>query len=443
MKAKFPHPIIILLGFISFAALSTLFIQSGEYDRVLDEVTGRNIVVPGSFHPVADQNATVYDVFLSIPEGFIEGSEIIVLILLMGSSFYVIEKTGALQAGIESLIYTFRKSKALLLSILGIFFGFCGASIAMQEEVIALVPLLMLISKKLHYDVRALIALSLGCAMIGSSFSPINLFGSLLAINIAELPPSEGFVLRASVMVFALTVWIAYHIRFGKNKSETEVPKEFQKVKLSLQNQLVLAIMLVGILVLGWGVMEGGWGFNEMSSFFFAVGLVAGLAGKLGLNGVASAYVEGFKEMIFAGVIVGLARSVYLILQDSQIIDPLIQALFEPLEYLPPQLAALGMMLSNSIIHIPVPSTSGQAILTIPLAAPLADLLGLSRQVAIFAYQYGAGLLDLISPTNGAIMAVIAGSGIKYNDWIRYAIKPFALIYGIGLAITILSIYLF
>ncbi len=444
MKIKFPHPFIILLGFVVLSALATFIIPSGQYDRELNEETGREVVVPGSYHEIEDRNASVYDIFLSVPKGFIEGADIIVLILLLGSAFYVIEKTGALEAGLTALISTFGKAKSLLFYLLSVFFAVCGATFAMQEEIIALAPVLIIFSKRIDYDLRSVIAIVLGSSLIGASFSPLNPFGSLLALNTAELDPSEGFVFRLVFLGLAIFIWATYHIRAGKLNISKEAEKEAIKAEpLSARHRIILLLTLVGIGSMGWGIISQDWGFNEMSACFFAVGIAAGLVGKLGPNGVARAFTEGFSEMIFAGMIVGLARSVYLVLQDALIIDTIIYGLFQPLETLPAPLAVTGMMISNSLIHFPVPSTSGQALLTIPLAAPLTDLLGLSRQVAVFTYQYGAGLVDIFSPTNGGMMAVLAAAGINYDHWFKYIWKPVLIILGLGLAISILSIYWF
>jgi len=444
MKLSFPHPIIILLSFVVISALATLIIPSGEFDRVLDEQTGRAVVVPGSYHEIEDRNASVYDIFLAVPEGFIEGADIIVLILLLGSSFYVIEKTGALEAGLTALISSFGKAKSLLFYLLSIFFALCGATFAMQEEIIALAPVLVIFGQRINYDLRSIVAIVLGSSLIGGSFSPMNPFGSLLALNTAELDPSEGFIYRLAFLALAILIWTTYHVRAGKLKGATNDETEIlSNTPLSLRHKIILLLTLVGIGAMGWGIVIQDWGFNEMSACFFAVGIAAGLVGKLGPNGTARTFAEGFGEMIFAGVIVGLARSVYLILQDSLIIDTIIYGLFQPLESLPTPLAVTGMFISNSLIHFPVPSTSGQALLTIPLAGPLTDLLGLSRQVAVFTYQYGAGLVDVFSPTNGGMMAVIAAAGISYNYWLRYIWKPILIIMALGLTASILSIYSF
>lgn len=443
MKLSFPHPLIILLGFIVVAAIGTLFIQSGSFDRILDENTGRQIVVSGSFKAVEDINPSFFEILKTIPEGFIAGADIIALILLIGGAFYIVEKTGAIQAGIEALIYRFRKYQYLLFYLLGMVFAFGGASISMQEELIPMIPIFVILATKLNYDLRAIIAITLGSSLVGAAFSPINPFVGLLAQNIAEVPLFSGVLFRSIFMVLAVFSWITYHIKFGKLKNGDQLNTEFSPSPISLKYGIILLLSFGGIGVMIYGIIALDWGYIEMSALFFVIGIVCGLLGGMGLNGTARTYVSGFGEMIFAGMIVGLARSVYLVLEKGEIIDPLIQALFSPLESLPEALAVAGMFVSQALVHIPVPSTSGQAVLTIPLTAPLADLIGMSRDVAVLAFQYPAGLMDILTPTNGGMMAIIAGAGISYKDWISYIWKSWLFIAAFALIACFLSILLF
>jgi uncharacterized ion transporter superfamily protein YfcC len=424
MKLSFPHPLIILLGFIVMAALATLIIPSGSFDRVLDELTGREIVVPGSFKLVEDVNPSFWEILKAIPEGIIAGADIIVLILILGGAFYIVEKTGALQAGIEALIYRFRNSRFLLFYILGFVFAVGGASISMQEELIPMVPIFVILATKLNYDLRAVLAITLGSSLIGGAFSPINPFVGVF-------------------LVVALFAWITFHMKIGKIKTAVQLTSEFKPSPLSLRYGVILVLSFGGIGVMVYGITALDWGYTEMSALFFVVGILCGLIGGMGLNGTARTYVSGFGEMIFAGIIVGLARSVYLVLEKGLIIDPLIQGLFSPLESLPEALAVAGMFLSQALIHIPVPSTSGQAVLTIPLTAPLADLIGLSREVAVLAFQYPAALMDMLAPTNGGMMAIIAGAGISYKDWIAYIWKSWLFIAALALGACFLGIVFF
>jgi uncharacterized ion transporter superfamily protein YfcC len=191
-----------------------------------------------------------------------------------------------------------------------------------------------------------------------------------------------------------------------------------------------------------YGLTNWNWDYNEMSAIFFAMGLLVGIIGNLGINGTAKAYAEGFAELIFAGIIVGLARSIYMVLQEGQIIDTIIYGLFQPLENLPLGLSAFGMMISQAILHIPVPSTSGQAVLTMPLLTPLADLIGMSRQIVVLAYQYGAGIMDLVTPSNGALMAILAAAGISYKEWISFAWKPILAIFLVAAVSVVAGVFL-
>ncbi|HSF54932.1 MAG TPA: hypothetical protein VLA71_14350, partial [Algoriphagus sp.] len=233
------------------------------------------------------------------------------------------------------------------------------------------------------------------------------------------------------------------HIRWGKSKLSALELDDFKPVKISKSHGFILLLTMAGMIIMPWGIIQQNWGYNEMSAMFFVIAIACGLIGKMGINGTARAYSQGFGEMIFAGIIVGLARSVYLIMEKAQIIDTLIQAMFSPLESLPTALATVGIFISQGLIHAAVPSTSGQAVLTIPLASPLTDLLGVSRQIAVLTYQYPAGLMDLIIPNNGGMMAVIAAAGIAYNDWISYLWKSWLLLAGIGLISSILALLWF
>lgn len=433
MKLNFPHPFVILLGFILLSWIAAYFIPSGSFERVLDEATGREIVVPGSFQEKEKVNLGIEEMVVSIPEGIILGSDILVLILIIGGAFYVVEKTGALQVGVEALIYRFRGNNFILLILISVAFSIAGATIAMQEEIIAMVPVLLVLSKKLEYDIKAIVGLTLGSSLLGAGFSPINPFNGLLGQKLAELDVAEGLVFRLLVFVTALSIWTFLMIRKGKSESSSQEQLNFKPTTIGWRNGLILTLSLGGILAMGWGITQKDWGYNEMSALFLVIGISCGLIGKLGINGTAKTYSEGFGEMIFAGVIVGLARAVYLILEKGQIIDSVIFALFSPLEGLPDQIAVVGLFFSQCLIHIPVPSTSGQNVLTIPLATPLMDLLGISRQLAVLSTQYATNLMDMLTPTNGGMMAVIAAAGVQYQDWIRFIIKSWLSLLGISL----------
>jgi uncharacterized ion transporter superfamily protein YfcC len=441
MKPSFPHPIIILLSFIFIAGLSTSFIQSGSFDRVLDEKTGREVVVTGSFKAVEDVNLGLGDILLAIPAGIIARADVLVLILLLGGAFFVIEKTGALQVGIESLIYQFRNNPYWLFYLLGFICSICGAVFYMSEEFIGLIPIFVLLAKKTQYDLRAILAIGVGSAIVGAAFSPFNPFGSLIAMKIAQVDPAVEIVFRLVFFTFAIFVWISYHTKFGKIKINNSTSVEIKKTVISTPHRIILTLTTIGIGLMVWGVAVQGWDYNQMGVMFFVVGFICGIVGGLGLNGTARSFSTGFSEMIFAGVVIGLAQAIYLILEQGMAIDPIIHGLLQPLEKLPNQIAAVGLYLSQALIHIPVPSTSGQAVLTMPLVTPLTDLLGMSREIAVLTYQYPSTLMDLMTPTNGTILAILAAADIKFNDWVAYIWKSWLLIFAVGLLAVIIALF--
>jgi uncharacterized ion transporter superfamily protein YfcC len=442
-KASFPHPMVIMLAFVVLATISTYVIPGGKFERKLDPNTQREVVIPGSYSQSESAPVGFWDMLVKIPEGIIAGADVVVLILILGGAFFIVDKTGAFQAGLEFLVHRFEKATSLLLAMLGLVFGAAGALNGLQEEIIAMVPVLMILARNVGYTPLSVIAISLGSAIIGGSFGPSNPFSVLIAQKVAGVDVFSGGMFRMFFLALALAFWIIYFVRTGKEKANPFASSQTKSTKLAGFHQLILLLVASTFTIMILGLSRWNWGYNEMSAVFFAMGLLVGWIGRLGINGTAKAYADGFSEMIFAGIIVGLARSIYLVLNEGQIIDTIIYGLFSPVESLPASAAGLAMMVAQALLHIPVPSTSGQAVLTMPLLSPVADLTGMSRQVVVLAYQYGAGLMDLVTPSNGAIMAILAAAKISYNDWIRNAWKPILVLFGLGAVAIVCSVWYF
>jgi uncharacterized ion transporter superfamily protein YfcC len=174
------------------------------------------------------------------------------------------------------------------------------------------------------------------------------------------------------------------------------------------------------------------WDFDGLATIFFVLGVVAGLVGGLGVEGTAEAYVEGFRSMAFAGILIGFARAISVVLADGHVIDTIVNGLSTPLQGLPAVVSGLGMMIMHTVVHVPVPSVSGHAVLTMPILVPLSDLLGITRQATVLAYQYGAGLCEIVTPTNGALMAVLAAAGVRFEHWLRFVLPLFLILFALG-----------
>ncbi len=435
---KFPNAFVIILSSILFAWVLTFIIPKGNYQREFDIVNNRNNVVPNSYEQKEAPQLSAFNALLAIPKGIAGRADLITLILLLGGCFYLIEKTGALNQGLNQLITLLKGKELFALAIIILLFFSAGFTIGLQEEIIALTPILLLFGRTLGYNPSTIVTASYGSAVVGAAFSPFNPFGVVIAQKEAELELLSGTAYRLVFLLIAAVVWTLIILYYARKNRVEKIKLELEITGLTVRNKIILALLALTFAIVTYGLIVLSWGFIEMSACFFALGLVCGLIANFGFNKTTELYVDGFKEMVFACIVIGLANSISIILSEGFIVDTIVYGLFSPLKNIPPSISAVLMMVSQAILHFPIPSYSGQAILTMPILTPLADLIGLSRQVCVLAYQYGAITLDLIVPTNGALMAVLALAGIKYNHWVKFIIKPTFFILGIAtLAILI------
>lgn len=438
---RFPHPLALLTACILLAAALTWVLPPGEFQRVEDAETGRTIVVAGTYAPVERAPVGPFAAIVAIPRGMIDAADVVFLVMLVGGAFVVIDRTGALRRGIDRLALLLRDHGGWVIPLSCLAFATGGAIENMQEEIVALVPVLLVLTRRFGFDPVTAVAMSLGAAAVGSAFSPVNPFQVVIAQRLADVPLFSAAGFRIAVFAPALALWIGGTMRHARRTATApDQTSELAGEPLDRRSGLILLLVAAAFAVFIAGMLRLGWGFNEMSAIFFVLGVVAGLVGRLGINGTAAAYVQGFREMAFAAVIIGFARAIYVVLADGRIIDTIVNGLAAPLAGLPAGLSAIGMVAVQALLHVPVPSVSGQAVLTMPILVPLSDLLGLARQVTILAYQYGAGLCDLITPTNGALMAIIAAAGVRYDRWLRFAMPLYLLLVAVGIVAILIAI---
>ena len=442
-RLSFPHPLTLLTACILAAALGSYLFPAGQYERRADPVTGRDVVVAGTYHHVDSRPVGLFEALVAIPKGLTAAGSVIFLVFLVGGAFTVVDETGALRQAVGWLVRRLANRETLLIPIVSLAFATGGALENMSEEIIALVPVLLLVTRRLGFDALTAVAISIGAAGVGAAFSPINPFQVQIAQKLAGVPLLSGFAFRSCILAIALAGWIAGTWRHATRTRV--VPEDTGEVSsmtmvLDTRRAIVLVLVIATFVVFVYGVMELGWDFDQMSALFFAMGVAAGLIGGLGTAGTANAFVTGFGSMAYAAMIIGFARAIFVVLDQGRIIDTIVNALVTPLRSLPVTLSALGMLIVQAALHGPVPSVSGQAVLTMPVLIPMSDLIGLSRQVVILAYQYGAGMTELLTPTNGALMAVTAAAGVKYGDWLKFAVPLFAALLGLGAVAIVVAI---
>ena len=423
-----PHPLTLLTACIIVGAALSWIVPAGQYERRDDPATGKRIVIAGTYHHVEPNPVGPFGALLAVPHGLADAASVVFFVFHVGGAFTVVEETGALRQAVAGLVTRLGDRGTLVIPIVSLGFAAAGALENMQEEIIALVPVLLLVTRRLGFDAMTAVAISIGSAAVGAAFSPINPFQAQIAQKLAGLPLLSGWLFRVAVMGVALAVWIAGTWRHAMKTRMPPAHTDVRVTAFSARLAIVLVMVIATFATFIYGVLRLGWDFDQMAALFFAMGLLAGLVGGLGAGGTAQAFVNGFASMAYAAMLIGFARAIFVVLDQGRIIDTIVSGLVAPLEHLPLALCALAMMTAQAIIHVPVPSVSGQAVLTMPVMVPVSDVIGLSRQVTVLAYQYGAGLTELVTPTNGAIVAVAAAAGVKFGDWLGFALRLYLLL---------------
>jgi len=442
-SSRMPHPLALLVACVVVAAALSYVLPAGEYDRREDPGTGRKVVVAGSYRAVAPHPVGPFEALVAIPQGMADAASVIFLVFLVGGAFNVVDRTGAFRQGVQWLSRRLASRTEWIIPIVSIAFATAGAVEGMWEEIIALVPVLLLLARRVGFDQLTVVSMSLGAAGIGSTFGPVNPFSVGIAQKLAELPLLSGLWFRLAVMVPGVGIWIWGTMRHAARHRVPVAADEEGEVSDMLPRHVITLVAVAATLAFYvFGTLKYGWGFDEMSALFFLMGTAVGLLGGLGVTKTSDAFIEGFRSMAYGAILIGVARAIFVVLDHGRIVDTIIQALVTPLAQLPTSLFAIGMSFVQTAIAFPVPSSSGRAVLTMPILVPLSDLLGLSRQVTVLAYQYGPGIAGQIMPTDGALMAILALAGVRYEQWLRFSVPLCGALFvlslmAIGIAVAI------
>ncbi len=437
---KFPHPLSLLFVCILVAASLTWVLPAGQYERRQDEATGRSIVVSGSYRTTGANPIGPGQALVAIPKGMADAGSVIFFVFLIGGAFSAVDKTGALRSLVDVLVLKSEGRGILVIPVVAVLFATLGALENTQEEIIALIPVLLLLTRRLRLDPLVAVAMSAGSAAVGASFSPLNPFQVLIAQKLSQLQPGSGAGFRTAFLLVAVAGWIVATMRYSaRTRGPLDQPatEPVTAVSMDGRNLVILATVVTAFGVFVVGIMKFNWDFDQLSAPFVAMGIGAGLVGGLGVSGTAIAFAEGFASMASAAMMIGTARAISVVLDQGHVIDTLVYSLVTPLATLPSYASALGMMILHVAVHVPVPSVSGQAVLTMPVLIPVGDLVSIPRQAVVLAYQYGAGLTDIVTPTNGGMMAVLVAANVPFEKWIRFALPLFGALLALGgLAVT-------
>ncbi len=442
-KFPFPDTYVLIVCLMLLALILTYLIPSGTFDRVTEG--GREIVQPGTYHTVEQTPVGIGQFFMAIPSGLLKNAITVFFIFIIGGAFGVVNATESLHRLIAQVIHrtgaSSRRSEWVIV-LLVVMFGLAGGVIGMAEECLAFLPILITLTIGLGYDAVVGAAIVLMGVAMGYGAAPINPFTVGLAQSIAGLPMFSGMWLRWIFWCVSVVLLSGYLVRYCRKISRNperslvygEDYSEFslkdihtEHAVLTKRQVATLAVFFGGIALLMVLIVVKSWYLHELVAYFFVLGILCGLIYGMTPNEIARHFVAGMSEMTYPAILVGLASAISIIMEQGQILDTIVYGCSRVLDFAPTVLKGGIMMLIQSVINLFVPSGTGQAIVTMPLMAPLADVSGLTRQISVFAYQMGDGFSNAIVPTLGMLMAGISMGKISYGRWARFAGKWLAI----------------
>jgi uncharacterized ion transporter superfamily protein YfcC len=435
-----PHPLVMLFGIIVLTAVLSYIIPAGEFQREM--VDGRERVIPGTYERVEQTPLSFLDTFLAIPGGFQSAIAIIFIVLSSGIMFGVLENSGM----IENAIGTFIKKmgverKFLLVVVMTYLFGALGVFVGYENN-IALIPLAAITSLAIGGDLMLAASIAVGGVTVGFGLSPVNPYTVGTGHTIAQMPMFSGWELRLILCLVSLTFLAFINVRYFKkilNNPEKSLSlnidsqgfglsKPIKDYKMTANNWLILLIFVGGLVITLYGVFERHWYINEISAMFIIISIVAGIASRQSGRSISETALKSVAVVAPGAFMVGFATSIKVAMEMGNISDTIAYGLAEGLKSLPLYGSAIAMSASQCVINLFIPSGSGQALATLPIMIPMGDLLGLTRQTTILAFQIGDGVTNLFNPTLGGLIAMLAMCRIPFDKWLKFILPKVAVI---------------
>ncbi|GKZ04100.1 C4-dicarboxylate ABC transporter [Paraclostridium bifermentans] len=429
-----PHTFTIIFLLIVFMAILTWIIPSGQFQR--KEIDNRLVVIPNTYEYVKENPQNIDDIFRVPIDGFVDAAEIVGFVLLVGGSFGIVNKTGAIEAGINAVVKKLRGNEIIIIPISMILFSLGGTVFGMAEETLPFYMIFVPLMLAIGYDSLTAVATVFLGAMTGNIASTINPFSVGIAQALAQITPGSGIGFRFLIYIILITISIAFVIFYARNikkypkksivydldlETKKHIQMESSNIKDFTAKEIgVLIIFATGMTMMIFGVLKLGWYISEIAMIFIAIGVLAGIIGGLNQETIAISFIEGAKDLVSAALAIALARGIVIIAQNGFIIDTMLNSAAGYLQNLPKVVFVNLTLFLEAALAFLIPSSSGLASLTIPVLAPLSDLVGVSVQIIVTAYQFGVGLTNVITPTSGVLMGALALANIPYSKWLRF-----------------------
>lgn len=438
MKYRFsmPHIYVIFLFLMIIATICTYFIPTGVYDRVPGPDGGKMIDTT-TYHRIEQNPVSILKLFVAIPQGFVEAGWVIALTFCVGGAFAIVKETGIIQIGVDRLARRLAKRGIIVIPILMILFSTIDAFIGMPELTMVYVPIILPLALALGFDSITATAIALCGSTAGFTAALTNPFTTATGQKISGLPLYSGIEYRIICWLVFLSIAVIFVMRYAKKiknnpqlslmyiedniKRQSLNTHEEDTSKINKRQIITGLVAMVLFLFLIYGVIRYKWDMPEIGGIFIVIGITSGLIAGLSAKQIGDSFNNGCRDVLPGALIIGFARGIAVIMNEGQILDTIVHAISIVLQTLPGSISVIGMLIFQSIFSFLVSSGSGQALITMPIMAPLADILGITRQTSILAFQFGDGFTNIFYPTSGYFMAVLAISGISWDKWARFA----------------------
>lgn len=441
-KFKMPHTYVIIFSIVVLSAILANVVPAGEFDRVVNDL-GQTVVVADSFHYLDKIGCSFFDMFVAIQQGFIDGGQIIFFIIFAYSFVYMLIKNGTFDAVIGALLRRVGDSIQLVIPVCIITFGILGSTIGLFEETYGLLPIFISIACALGYD--AIVGSSivyLGVA-VGFAAATINPFTIGVAQQVSGVALFSGIEYRIFCFVVYMGVTLAYvwhyarkikshpekSILYGQHIDIMEVGSkdEMMAKEFTVRQKISCVLFVLTIVMLIFGTIRLGWYINQIAALFIIMMLAVAIVSGFSPDQIATYFIEASKDMMFGALIVGLSRAIPVIMENAKIIDTIVYSLSQMLMNFQGAFSAIGMLLVQNVINFFIPSGGGQALVTMPILAPVAEMVGLSRQIAVLAFQFGDGFSNIFWPTSVFMMCGIMR--IPVDKWYKFVTPLFGLLF--------------
>ena len=435
--ARVPHTLVLLFGMMVVAWLMTWLLPQGSFDTVQNEA-GRSLVVAGTYAPVDDRvQLSPLALFTAIPRAMADAAPIIFFVLIVGGAVGTLRASGAIDAGLGRALHLLAGHPGWLIAGGVTLFATASAALGTSAEYIPLVAILAALAVSLQFDRMTAVGIVLAGYGAGYGVAFLNPFTVLAAHEVAELQPGSGMWYRLLLFIPFVGIGIHHVWRYARRVQDDParslvagLPANIEPVTETLalngRHRACLLATLGTILLLIWGIGWRGWYLNELTATFFGLAVVIIAIGRLGASAGAQAFVQGAAELVGTALLIGFARGISLLLEDGQVLHTIVHGLSIPLQMVGEHLAAVGMLLVQTLLNLFIPSGSGQAYATMPIMTPVADLVGIQRQVAVLAFQFGDGFSNIVVPTNPVLMGILGAAAIPYDRWLRFVLPLLA-----------------